>query len=314
MSKIKQIQTKDNTFKNLPEKLLNKLLIKILILISYLPFNIIYLISGFLSLILRRVIRYRRKVIIENLQYAFPDKSDADIRLIMKKFYKHLSDLMLETIKMHTISEKELQERITVHGLDISEYYYKQNKSMVVLAMHHNNWEWTSIIPPKIKHKILMIYNPVRGDKSFENYLVYSRERWGGKCVPVDKSARMVLDFHRKGIPTALWLGADQTSPANSKFWTIFLNREAPFFSGPEKIAARANSPVLFEYIKKTGRGRYEFHFSTLIENPSETEPNEIILAYVRKMEEIIREEPEYYLWSHRRWKHKRPEGVPLTI
>jgi KDO2-lipid IV(A) lauroyltransferase len=299
---------------NLIGNLLNKLLVGVLIMISYLPFRLIYVLSDFLCLILSRIIRYRRKVILENLQYAFPEKSAGEIRLIMKKYYKHLTDLMLETIKLHTISTKELDKRLTVHGLDIAESYYKQKKSLIVLAMHHNNWEWSSILPTRTKHKTLMLYNPVRGNQTFEKFLIYSRERWGGKCVPVNKSARLVLDFHKRGIPSILWLGADQTSPANSKFWTIFLNREAPFFSGPEKIAIKTNVPIMFQYIKKTGRGRYEYYFTTLIEKPAGIEPNEIILTYIRKMEEIIRNEPEYYLWSHRRWKHKRPEGVPLTI
>jgi KDO2-lipid IV(A) lauroyltransferase len=314
MSERKKTQTEDYNKNNLIENLLNKLLTGVLTLISYLPFNLTYLLSDFLCFIISRVIKYRRKVILDNLQYAFPEKSAEEIRLIMKKFYKHFSDLILETVKLHTISDYELNSRINVHGLDIAESYFKQNKSLIVLAMHHNNWEWSSIIQKKANHKILIIYNPVRGNKTFEKFLIHSRERWGSRCVPVNRSARAALDFHHRGIPSALWLSADQTSPANSKFWTIFLNREAPFFSGPEKIAARTNAPVIFQHIKKTGRGRYEFHFTTLIEKPTEADPDEILLSYVRKMEEIIRKEPEYYLWSHRRWKHKRPEGIPLTL
>jgi KDO2-lipid IV(A) lauroyltransferase len=314
MSKQKKIATEDKTRTNLITHLTNKLLVEVLLLISYLPFRIIYFISDFLSFILSKVIKYRRKVILENLSYAFPEKSDSEIRSIMKKFYSHLSDLILETIKLHTISTKNLNKRITVHGLDEAENYYKQNKSLVVLGMHHNNWEWSGIIQKNAQHKVLVIYNPVRGNKTFEKFLIHSRERWGSSCVPVNKSARSIIEFQHKGIPAALWLLADQTSPANSKFWTIFLNREAPFFPGPEKIASKANLPILFQYIKKTGRGRYEFYFTTLIEKPAEAEPNEILLSYIRKMEEIIKKEPEYYLWSHRRWKHKRPDGIPLTL
>jgi len=314
MKKNKKISPETESKTNLATHLTNKLLAGALIIISYLPFRIIYLISDFLYFVLRRVIRYRRKTILENLRHAFPEKSPDEIRSIMKKFYKHLSDMILETIKTHTVSTKNLNKRITVNGLEKAESYYKQNKSLIVLGMHHNNWEWSGIIQKKAQHKVLVIYNPVRGNKTFEKFLIHSRERWGSSCVPVNKSARLILDFQHKNIPAVLWLLADQTSPANSKFWTLFLNREAPFFTGPEKIATKANLPILFQYIKKTGRGRYEFHFTTLIEKPAEAEPNAILLAYIRKMEEIIRREPEYYLWSHRRWKHKRPEGVPLIV
>lgn len=292
----------------------NKILTTFLLLISYLPFSVIYLLSDLLYLILSKIIKYRRKVILENLHYAFPEKSNREIRIIMKKYYKHLSDLILETVKLHTISENELNKRLTIHGLDMMNSYSYKNKSIVVLAMHHNNWEWASFFQKMLNYKLLMLYSPVRGNKVFEKFLIHSRERWGGKCIPVDKSARVVFDINRNNSPSALWLGADQTAPANSKLWTIFLNREAPFFSGPEKIAVKTDAPIIFQNTKKRGRGRYDVYFSTLIEKPSAVEPNEIILAYVRKMEEIIKNEPEYYLWSHRRWKHKRPPDIPLTI
>lgn len=146
-----------------------------------------------------------------------------------------------------------------------------------------------------------------------ENFILQSREKWGSKCVPVHKAGRTVLEFNRAGKPTLLGLAADQTPKATSKFWTVFLNREAPFFSGPEKIAKRTNQPVFFHQIRKISRGKYEMIFTPICENPKEIESKEILLDYIRKMEEIIREEPAYYLWSHRRWKHKRPKDIPLT-
>ena len=147
-----------------------------------------------------------------------------------------------------------------------------------------------------------------------EKFLVHNRTRWGSVCIPVHKTARSLLIYNAQGKTTGLWLAADQTPPANSKFWTIFLNQETPFFSGPEKIAHSTNQPVYLNHMKKTGRGKYTIEYSLLFENPKEVEQKDILLAYIRKAEEIIRSEPEYYLWSHRRWKHKRPEGVELTF
>jgi Kdo2-lipid IVA lauroyltransferase/acyltransferase len=292
---------------------LDALVTTFLYLISLLPFPILYFISDILYLLIRYVFRYRRKVIRENIIHAFPDKSEEEIKVIIRKFYIHLADLIMETIKLRTISTKQLDKRLSYKGLDLIDKYYAEKKSIIMLGMHHNNWEWISSMLKEISHRGIMIYNPVRGNKSIEKFLIRSRERWGGKCIPVDKALRFVLEFHRKGIPTGIWLGADQTAPATSGFWTYFLNREAPFFSGPEKIAAKTNQPVFFLQIHKTGRGYYEATFIPLIERPEEVKPKEILLTYIRKMEEIIRAEPEYYLWSHRRWKHKRPPEIKLT-
>ena len=286
----------------------------LLLLISRLPFRIIYLISDGLYFLISKVIRYRKEVIFENLMHAFPEKTEEQIKDIADKFYRHLTDLILEAVKMHRMSLKEMEKRITFKDMEKFHPLYEQKKSIIVLGMHHNNWEWASAVQQHAQHKLLMLYNPVRGNRALEKFIIDSREKWGGLCVPVHKSARTVLEFNRAGKPTAIWLGADQTPPSTSKFWTIFLNREAPFFSGPEKIASRTKQPIYFHRTRKTGRGKYEVTLEPLIAEPEKIEPDEILLKYVRKMEEIIREEPEYYLWSHRRWKHTRPEGIPLTL
>jgi Kdo2-lipid IVA lauroyltransferase/acyltransferase len=296
------------------KKIANKLIVSILYLVSLLPFRVLYIVSDFFYIMVRYIFRYRRRVIAENLNFAFPEKTEKEKKQIAGKFYHHFTDLMLETVKLHTISENEMNDRLRIEGLELINKYYSDGKSIIILAMHHNNWEWCSFTQTKGKHQGLLIYNPIRGNQAMEKFVLHSRERWGGKCIPVHQSARAILGFNRKNIPTGLWLGADQTPPASSKFWTIFLNREAPFFSGPEKIAAKTNQPVFFQHVTKTGRGRYLARFIPLIENPATLDQKEILLAYVKKMEEIIRQEPEYYLWSHRRWKHTRPEGIPLTL
>lgn len=299
---------------NFMQKLKNKLIAGILKLLSLLPFKIIYLISDLLYLILRNFIRYRRRVILENISNAFPEKNEKDIKSIADKFYRNLCDLLLEGIKMRGMSERQMNQRIKYKGLEQFDALYKQGKSVIVLGMHFNNWEWASSGQRHVKHKMLMLYNPVRGNQTLEKFILRSREKWGGTCVPVHRSARTVLEFNRAGKPTLLWLGADQTPPASSEFWTMFLNREAPFFSGPEKIAAHTNQPVFFHHTRKTGRGKYEVTALPLCLEPQKVAPNEILLRYVRKMEEVIKEAPACYLWSHRRWKHTRPPDIPLTL
>ncbi len=307
------VKTNKKYYESFWKKTANKLLIGFLIFISHLPFWIIYGISDFLYILVRYVIKYRKKVIIENLTYAFPEKSQEELREIAGKFYRHFCDLSLETIKMYSLNTNQVRKRIKYKGIDKINAYCRQGKSVIMLAMHHNNWEWCSSAQLYCEHLVLMIYNPIRGNQAFEKFLSHSREKWGGVSVPVHKSARTTLQFNRQGKPTALWLGADQTPKETSHFWTVFLNREAPFFSGPEKIAKRSNQPVFFHHTKKIKRGYYEAEFIPLFENPAEANEKDILLGYVEKMEEIIRKEPEYYLWSHRRWKHKRPANIPLT-
>ncbi len=310
-----QLEKRDKRFHETPLKRLNNsILTNFLIALSHLPFWVLFRISDLLYLVLRFIVKYRYKVITENLRYAFPEKNDKEISKIRNKFYSHFCDLIVESIKTYSISNKEMEKRFLAKGIEEANAFFDKGRSIIALTMHYNNWEWSGFMQLKLKHLILPVYNPIRGNQAMEKFLTHNRERWGSESIPVHKTARTLIEYSIQRRLTGLYLVADQTPPANSKFWTIFLNRETPFFSGPEKIAASGNLPVFFQHIKKVGRGRYNMEFSLLIENPKEVEQKDILLAYIRKCEEIIRAEPEYYLWSHRRWKHKRPEGIELTM
>ncbi len=281
-------------------------------LTARLPFWVIWGMADVFYVLLFYVVRYRRKVVHENLTRSFPEKSPEEIKKITKKFYHHLSDLGLETIKFNQMTEKQIDERLKVHNLDIFEEYYNQGKSIVLLGQHHNNWEWSGSIQRYIKAQYLVVYNPVRKNKELEKFILQSRERFGAKSIPVNHSVRTALEFNNAKRPGALILAADQTPPANSQFWTTFLNQETAFFAGPMKIAIKTNQPVVLHHTRKVGRSKYEVFHYKLIENPGEVKPEEILMAYVLKLEEIIQSEPEYWLWSHRRWKHKRPAHISL--
>lgn len=310
----KKHNSKDPNYENLFKKTGNSIVVGLLIGISYLPFWILFGISDFFYLILRYVVKYRYTVITENLKYAFPEKSDPEIKIITDKFYHHFCDVFVETIKAYSISEKQLNKRIIFNDLDVFASYYKHGRSLIFFGMHYNNWEWSSFTANKQMHNVKFVYNPIRGNQAFERFITHIRSRWGAKTIPVNRSSRIVLKFGKEDKPEAIWLGADQSAKANSKFWTMFLNREAPFFSGPEKIAHLSNQPVFLHVTRKVGRGKYEVDFIPLFDKPKDVEPSDILLSYIRKMEEIIREEPAYYLWSHRRWKHTRPEDIALTL
>ncbi len=292
----------------------NGLILSILKGLARLPFPLLFLLSDLLSPLLQYVVRYRRKVVRRNLQNAFPEKSSTELRSIERKFYRHLCDISLETAKAWRMTESVFRKRMTVKGDEALHQHFEEGRSVILLGMHLNNWEWSSITQRYLKHQYLVVYNPVRGNPEFEAYLTNMRERYGAVTIPVHKSARALMEFHQKNIPVCLVLGADQRPPTVNRFWTTFMNQEACFNLGPEKIAQKSNIPVYLAYTKKTGRGRYQMEFIPLIANPSEMTGDEIMITYIRAMEHFIRIEPEHYLWSHNRWSQKRPAEFPLVL
>ena len=306
---------KDNRYyEGFARRAVNGFLVLFLKGIALLPFWAIYFISDLMYFFVRYIVGYRKKVIIENLKHAFPEKPEGELQEIMHKFYRHFCDFSLETIKLHYMTQQQMEKRLRINGMEFTNKLADNGISIITMGFHYNNWEWGSYLQTKSKHQSLMVYSPLRGNSAMERFISYSREKWGGKSVPIHKMVRAILEYVKEGKPSTMWLAADQTPGADSPFWTMFLNRETPFFTGPEKIAIKTNQPVVFLHIKKMGRGKYEANIEMLIEEPAKCEPKHILLTYIRKMEEIIRETPEYYLWSHRRWKHKRPDGIELTF
>jgi len=294
-------------------KIIQSLTVFLLKAFARLPFRVIYLISDFLYLIVFYVAGYRREVVYTNLKNSFPEKDTKEIDRIAHRYYHHLCDLLVESVKFYRMSDKDLDERLLVKGINEANAYMAQGKSYILLGMHYNNWEWSSSMQRISKQQVLIVFNPMRDDPVTERYMSDMRERFGAKTVSMDHSARTVLQFNKTGRPTCLFLAADQSPSKNSHFWTTFLNQETSFFSGPEKIAIKTNQPVFLHYTRKLARGKYEVNMVELFPEPARVDPDTILLTYAEKMEEIIREQPEYWLWSHRRWKHKRPEGVSLV-
>ncbi|MFW6259388.1 MAG: lysophospholipid acyltransferase family protein [Tangfeifania sp.] len=280
--------------------------------IAKLSFKAIYIFSDVLFFVVFHIAGYRKKVVAENLKNSFPDKTESEIKSISKKFYRHLCDLILETIKMHRMTEKDFLERMVIENPEEINRFYDRGRSVVVLTMHYCNWEWSSCFPLRIKHKILGVYKPLH-NQQFDAYLNKSRQTTGSHLVSNSSVLRALVAAEKKKEPVFAWLAADQTPPFFHKFWMKFLNRDTMFYPGPATISKRFNYPVFFQKIEKTGRGKYRTSFELLFENPTLKTEAEIMKAYIEKMEEVIKEQPEYYLWSHRRWKHQRPDDIPLA-
>ncbi len=280
-------------------------------LVARLPFWWLYLLSRVLYVIIYHLAGYRKKVVIENLKKAFPEKPEKELKEIRRQFYRHFSDLTLEVIKMGHMSEAEFRKRMAVKNAELLHHYFEQKKSLVALTMHFNNWEWSSALALHLKHTSLGVYKPLHNRK-YDDYINKNRSRMGAEMIPNNLVLRRVIKARKKNEPFFLWLAGDQTPPFFYKFWLTFFNQEALFYPGPAAISRRFNYPVIFQKIIKKEKGLYETSFEVLFENPKDFTEAQIMKAYIRKMEETIKEQPGHYLWSHKRWKHKRPQEVPM--
>lgn len=278
---------------------------------SRFPFWLVYLLSDIFFLINYYLIAYRKKIVQKNLRNVFPQKSEKEIQGICKKFYRHFSDLMLETLKMRGMKEADFKERMQVSNAELINSYFEKGKSVTILTMHYNNWEWGTFLSRYLKHKSLAVYKSL-SNKKFDNYFKKTRSRFNAKLVKDKHILRHLIRYQRKEIPVFIWLAGDQSPIEAHDYWYKFLNQEAMIHPGLALISKQFNYPIFFQKLEKTERGKYLTTFELLCENPAEKSENEIIKLYIDKMEQIIREKPEFYLWSHNRWKRSRPEGVPL--
>jgi KDO2-lipid IV(A) lauroyltransferase len=218
---------------------------------------------------------------------------------------------MMESVKVLGMKEKDFNDRLDIQNVEIVNNYYKQGKSVVALTMHYNNWEWGTRLSKFVNHKILAVYKPLHNIE-FDKYMVRTRTVRGTELIKNNQILRRILIAEKRNEPVIVWLASDQTPPFHHSNWFVFLNQEAIFYPGPATLSKQFNLPIVFQWVEKTGRSKYKSKIELLIDNPSEKSESEIIKTYIRKMEEIIHEKPEFYLWTHKRWKHKRPSDATL--
>jgi len=282
-------------------------------LIALLPLRVLYLFSDLLFFLVFHVTGYRKKVVRENLLHAFPEKSASEIQQLTKKFFRHFCDFLIESLKTIHLSKAQLSKRFHYSNPEIFEKYYNAGKSVVLVSGHYGNWEWMVDFPSKVKHKACAIYKPLQ-NKKFDKLILSIRQKYAGaaEMVAMNDVYRFILQNERKQLRLITWFLVDQTPPRSYPFWIDFMNREAPFYTGPEKIAQKFGHPVVYLQIKKIRRGYYRAEFIPLCEDPAATQEFEIVRMIVRMLEATIRQQPEYWLWSHRRWKHTR-ENITAT-
>jgi KDO2-lipid IV(A) lauroyltransferase len=273
--------------------------------LSYVPLKAMYWFSDFLFFFVYHVVKYRRSVVKTNLRNSFPEKTRSEITVLERECYSHICDLVVESIRLFSMTEEEALRRCKILNPEFMEDLYHKGKSVIVVGGHYNNWELTgAILPRLVKHHILGIYAPLSND-FFNKTFNKSRGRFGLEMV---SKLRVKESFEKHlGTPTATLFGTDQ-SPTHSKnvYWTTFLNQETAVMLGSERFAKDYDYPVVYLYLSKVKRGYYECEFKMLEEHPRETVKGAITEKHTRWLEEQIKENPQYWLWTHKRWKRKR--------
>lgn len=275
-------------------------------LLSLLPFPILYLFSDGVYGLLYYVIGYRKKVVYQNLRNSFPEKSDTEIKKIRKQFYHYLCDLTLETFKTLTIRKSTMLRHCSIQpdAMQLFDKLAEENKSFILVMGHWGNWEWAgNSFSLLCKHPLYVIYHPL-SNKYFDGLVYRMRTRFGTRLIAMKDTYREMSA--RKNELSATAFIADQTPSPEGAFWTTFLNQDTPVFKGTEKIAQRMNYPVVYARVKRVKRGYYEISAEMLFEKPAETSANTISEAHTKTLEKDIITQPEIWLWSHRRWKHRK--------
>lgn len=270
-------------------------------LISLLPLRVLYFLSDGIYLFVYYVLKYRRDVVMNNLNIAFPEKTTEEKTTIAQKFYHNFIDTFIETVKMISVSDKYILRRFTANWEVVNAL--KRTGRPVQLHLGHNfNWEWGNVAAVRnINYNFLAVYMPVT-NKIFDRLFLNLRSRHGTKLL---RATRMAEDFiPYRNTEYLLGLVADQNpgGPQHA-LWFNFFNRPTPFVKGPAKNAIANNAAVVFAFIHKRRRGHYEAVFSLAEENPSAATETELTGRFVKYLEEVIRQYPDMWLWSHRRWK-----------
>ncbi len=275
--------------------------------LASLPFSFLYFISDILFFLLYYVVKYRKKIVKQNLINSFPNKSINEIEMIQKEFYRHFCDLIIESVKSVGMTSNDFLTRYKVKNMDMLFEYSQNKQSVILLSSHHSNWEWVCFFPSVLKEhfKVLAVYQPL-SNKNFDAYIKETRQKHSGELIAMKETFKAVLAAAQNKEVTMTWMAADQSPSKEAGIWFNFLNQDTAFFGGYEKIAKKTNQPVIFVDVKKVGRGYYEIELILISKQVQEMQDNFIVQKYSQLTENQILRQPAYWLWSHNRWKHQR--------
>ncbi len=274
-------------------------------LITLPPLRVLYVFSEGLYFLIFHLFKYRRKIVMDNLQIAFPEMTDADRTTIAKGYYRHFADHIVESFKLIHFSKSDLNQRFVYENISLLNNLLDDGKNLVLVSGHLGNWEWMVNIQPQLRYKYLAIYKPLT-NKNFDRLMKHLREKFSvdGELVAMKNIYKRVLLLEQEKVKNITWFLADQSPPADYPVRKKFFNVESPFFSGPAKLAKKFDYPIVYLEISKLSRGYYSAKFKMLNENPALLSEDELMENYIAAIEDSIRKQPEQWLWSHRRWKH----------
>lgn len=274
-------------------------------LISILPFRLLYAFSDFIYLLVYRVFGYRKKTVHANLKLAFPDIKDKELQRITKRFYHHFCDMMVEAIKSLTISEAEMKKRFTFTNVELIQNIENQGRSTVLMCAHYGSWEWIFILQTYVKSRGNAVYKRLE-NKYFDELIKRIRAKYNSHLITTKETIPELVRLKKEGITTINGFVSDQTPrPWKAFHWTEFMNIRVPVHTGAEMLAKKLDMAVVFFRVKRLKRGYYETTFETIAENPNDFADYKITDEFLKLVENQIYEAPEYYLWTHKRWKHK---------
>jgi KDO2-lipid IV(A) lauroyltransferase len=277
-------------------------------LLSLFPLRALYCLSDILYLPLYHCIRYRRKIVRKNLLNSFPDKDLKEIIRIEKGFYSFFCDYVVETVKLFSMSEKEMRKRMRFEGLDVVEKQMGNDKSCILYLGHYGNWEWISSLSLHIPEKVHggQIYRPLR-NKLFDAIFLKIRGRFGTENISQEQTLRKIVQLRNEKKQFMIGFISDQVPIWSSiRYWIDFLHQDTPVFTGPERIAAQTGAVVFYVDVKRIKRGYYRGEFISLSPDPKELSEHVLTDNYFKCLEETILRQPQYWLWSHNRWKRQR--------
>lgn len=294
------------------KSLIFKVLYSLLWLVTRLPIEVLYGFSFLIFPFVYYIFPYRKKIVFRNLEKSFPKWDKRKIRKTARSFYFHFCISMIESLYTGVLSPAAFRKRYHVKNPEIINQFYRQGKSVSLMMAHYANWEWSVSLQLHVNHQTLPIYKPLH-NSYIDKKVKADRSRFGMRPVPMEKILRTLYEYQAKNIPTLTYFIADQRPlMAKIQHWTSFLNQDTPVVMGPEKIARKFDHAVLFLKITPKKLGHYELEFIPMFENANQAGEYQIIEKYHKLLEEIIREKPEYWLWTHNRWKHKKENYYKL--
>ena len=275
--------------------------------LSLLPLRILYFFSDILTWFAHRVVKYRVKVVRDNLRSAFPEKEENELRDIEKKFYRFLGDYFVETVKLYSMSERFIRRHLTIEGIELIDDAMKRGRNVTLYLGHYCNWEWVSSVPLYLHGygKAAQIYHPLE-NKGSDKFFQRLRTRFKAENISMLDILPTLIKWKREGIPSVTGYIADQAPGMNVHLFVDFLNHETNAYTGPERISRFLDAEVFFLHISRPKRGYYKARLIPITDKIKQMPVFEPSKEYFRLLEENIREAPQYWLWSHRRWKRTR--------